>query len=84
MALAPCDSTALVLNDGRCPGESDRQRFWRLLWWRLAPWVLFCSCTLLVVLPVNAHLPLRTVPQLLTQAYRRRRDARLAAPLLDV
>lgn len=84
MALAPCDSTALVLNDGRCPGESERQRFWRLLWWRLAPWVLFCSCALLVALPLNAHLPLRMVPQLLTQAYRRRRDARLAAPLLDV
>ncbi|KAL4424080.1 hypothetical protein ABPG75_001381 [Micractinium tetrahymenae] len=84
MALAPCDSTALVLNDGRCPGESERQRYWRLLWWRLAPWVLLCSCALLVALPMNAHVPLRMLPQLLTQAYRRRRDARLAVPLLDV
>lgn len=84
MVLAPCDSTTLVLNDGRCPGETDRQRLWRQLWWRVAPWLLTVSCVLLVLLPLNAHVPLRTLPHVVRQAYRRRRDLRMTAPLLDV
>lgn len=86
MALAPCDSTALVLNDGKCPGESERQRHWRQRWWRAAPWVLICSIALVILLPLNAVMPLRTLPLLMSQAYRRRRDARearLSVPLLD-
>lgn len=84
MAVAPCDSTTLILNDGRCPGESDLQRFWRQLWWRAAPWVLVCSAMLAVALPLSVYLPLRALPQLLSQVVRRRRETRLSTPLLDV
>lgn len=84
MALAPCDSTTLILNDGRCPGEGDRLRALRVAWWRAAPWVALAS-GLLLVLPLLSALaaPLRSLPQLLLRRVPRS-DARLAAPLLDV
>ena len=52
-ALAPCDSTALVLNDGTCPGETRvqaarrraRQRWWR----RVAPPLLLGGGALALV-----------------------------------
>lgn len=82
-ALAPCDSTSLILNDGRCPGETERQRHWRLLWWRWSPWVLLASAAL-ACLPFLALLPpLRAAPRLLRRVCSRR-DVGMEAPLLDV
>lgn len=90
MALAPCDSSALILNDGTCPGEGELQRYWRQQWWCAAPWVLLCSCVLTVALAVHAHVPLHVLARALVQASRRRRScgcsgaAGVSTPLLDV
>jgi hypothetical protein len=78
MALAPCDSSTLILNDGRCPGESERLISLRRRWWAAAPWVLGAASLLLCLLLVSL-----LVPCLLARV-RPRREARLAAPLLDV
>ncbi|KAI3432241.1 hypothetical protein D9Q98_003802 [Chlorella vulgaris] len=78
MALAPCDSSTLILNNGRCPGESERLISLRRRWWAAAPWVLGAASLLLCLLLVSL-----LVPCLLARV-RPWREARLAAPLLDV
>ena len=83
MALAPCDSTALILNDGRCAGVTERQLYWRQLWWQLAPWLAACSALLVAAPLLNAFIPLRTLPGLLARAHPQR-DGQLSAPMLDV
>jgi hypothetical protein len=84
MALAPCDSTTLILNDGRCLGESERLRALRVAWWRAAPWLALASGLLLLLPLLSAFVaPLRKLPQLLLRRLPRQ-DARLSAPLLDV
>lgn len=54
-ALAPCDSAALVLNNGMCPGETPRQAGRRRLWQRAAPLLLLGAGSLLLV-PLLAAL----------------------------
>lgn len=51
-AVAPCDSAALVLNDGTCPGETPGQAARRRAWQRAAPWALLCAAGLLIPLLV--------------------------------
>ena len=84
MALAPCDSPALVLNDGRCPGEGPRMQQVRRLWWQLVPWVLAVSGTL-TVLPFVAALatPLWALQWRLARA-RQHSVKDVATPLLGV
>lgn len=56
-AVAPCDSAALVLNDGTCPGETPRQAARRRAWQRAAP-VLLLGGGGLVLVPLLAALAL--------------------------
>lgn len=60
-ALAPCDSTALVLNDGTCPGETRahaaRRRARQRYWCRAAPLMLLGGGALVLV-PLLAALAL--------------------------
>lgn len=85
MALAPCDSPSLILNDGRCPGEGPRVRHLRRIWWQLAPWVLVFS-GVLTVLPLLATraAPLWALSLRLARARQRGTAKDAAAPLLGV
>lgn len=58
-AAAPCESMALVLNNGTCPGETPMQAALRRAWRRAAPYALLLLGTLL--LPVLAALCLGAV-----------------------
>lgn len=55
-AMAPCDSSARILNDGLCLGETPAQAARRLRWQRAAPAVLLALAWLL--LPLAAALAL--------------------------
>ena len=82
MALAPCDSPTLILNDGRCGSEGPALQQLRRLWWHWAPWVLVASAAL-TALPLLAVLaaPLWALPWRLARV--RRQGAGMTAPLLD-
>ena len=63
MALGPCDSPALVLNDGRCSAaETARQRAWHMLWLRMAPALAAYSSALLALALLSLWAPLRSWP----------------------
>lgn len=55
-ATAPCDSAALVLNDGVCPGETQQQAARRRAWRRLQPLLLLLFGVLLLPVLVAAGL----------------------------
>jgi hypothetical protein len=86
MALAPCDSTALVLNDGWCPGDTPRWHAARRLWRQAAPWVALASCLAALLPLVNYLMPLHSLPQLLrrTQSRHNSEQAGTIPLLLDV
>jgi hypothetical protein len=54
--MAPCDSAALVLNDGVCPGETAAQAALRRAWRRVEPLVLLLLGSLLLPLLAAAGL----------------------------
>ena len=55
-AVAPCDSSALVLNRGACPFEMPWQAANRRQWQRVAPLVLLAGGALLLLPPLAALL----------------------------
>ncbi|PRW32548.1 Transcription initiation factor TFIID subunit 13 [Chlorella sorokiniana] len=55
-AVAPCDSSALVLNKGVCPFETPLQAGTRRRWQHTAPLALLLGSTLLLLPPLAALL----------------------------
>ena len=61
-AVAPCDSSTLILNSGACPGETPGRAAWRRRWQHAAPLVLLVTGSLLLSLLVALLLGAVGVP----------------------